>query len=83
MRPARLKNPATAPIHPDNTRESDSYHTTRMKQRKKQKLIDIALAAAGIGLVALIFVLAIKFAPDDPFSDTEFVQDVGRRHAYP
>ena len=72
-----------APIQSDINAESVTCHANRMKKRQRQQLIDIALAAAGIGLVVLIFVLAIKFAPDAPFSDNEFVQDIGRRYSYP
>ncbi|WJW75905.1 hypothetical protein QVG61_02105 [Thiohalobacter sp. IOR34] len=53
-----------------------------MNKRSRQRLIDSLMALAGIGLVVAIFALAIKFAPSDPFSDTEFVQDVGRRNSY-
>jgi len=54
-----------------------------MNKRQKKKLIDGLMAAAGIAIILAIFGLAVMFAPEgDTFSDSEFVQDVGRRYSY-
>jgi len=52
------------------------------KAKKKSKAGDIVLMVIGFGIIAAIFAAAVMFAPDSPFSDTGFVQDVGRRNAY-
>lgn len=52
------------------------------KARKKSRTSDILIAAVGIGIVVAIFAAGVIFAPDSPFSDTEFVKDIGHRNAY-
>jgi hypothetical protein len=52
------------------------------RARKKSKAGDIILIVVGISILVAIFVAAVLFAPDSPFSDSGFVQDVGRRNAY-
>ncbi len=50
--------------------------------KKKSKTTDIIIMVIGISIIVAIFAAAVMFAPDSPFSDTEFVKDVSRKHAY-
>lgn len=53
-----------------------------MAKKRKSDMQDTIILAVGISILVAIVVAVVVFAPDDPFSDTEFVQDVGRRNQY-
>lgn len=53
-----------------------------MDRKKRQKIIDIALIVIGIGAILGIFAVAIMVAPDNPFSGSDFLVDVGLANRY-
>jgi len=53
-----------------------------MARKGKSKTGDILLIVVGIALIVAVFAAAVYFAPDDPFSETQFIKDVGESHRY-
>lgn len=53
-----------------------------MKRSSKQNLKNGIIATVAIAVTGLLFFVVAKFAPDDPFSDTGFVEEVSNMHRY-
>ncbi len=53
-----------------------------MKRSDKQKLSNAITAVVAIAVIGLIFFFAAKYAPEDHFSDSAFVEDVSKMNRY-
>ncbi len=50
--------------------------------RQKQNLKNAITATVAIVITGLIFFVVAKFAPDEPFADSGFVEDVSNVNRY-
>jgi hypothetical protein len=53
-----------------------------MKRSSKEKLKTGIAAAVGLGLIGLIILAAVLVAPDNPFEDNGFIDEVSNMHRY-
>ena len=54
----------------------------KLTSKQKQNLKNAITATVAIMITGLIFFVVAKYAPDEPFSDVGFVEDVSNMHRY-
>ncbi len=53
-----------------------------MKKSTKETVKNSLMTLAFLAVIGGLIFAAVKYAPKDPFSDNEFLQDVSERHRY-
>jgi hypothetical protein len=54
----------------------------KLTSKQRQNLKNALTATVAIAIMGLLFFVVAKYAPDEPFSDVGFVEEVSKMHNY-